>query len=257
MKYFTETSRAIAKATMRGQIKQALHILQEHGYKVYSMDPCISSGNNKVGSTINFSLPAVFGCTHECYKTCAKAFLTNSSEIECYATKDYRYPSVTFSRFKNLYYAMKRQDDLKEYIIRTINNELVKRENKRCKNYHKPLFVRLHESGDFFSVPYLDMWVEIARAFPSVTFYTYSKAFSVLIHRVDNIPKNFKILLSAWDGLTIPDELKKRFHIAFVSEKAIPRSVECPATGSKSDDMTCEKCGYLCARDYNIRFNPH
>lgn len=36
--------------------------------------------------------------------------------------------------------------------------------------------VRVHDSGDFFSQSYLDAWFTIARAFPTVTFYCYTKS---------------------------------------------------------------------------------
>ena len=257
MKYWSESHTAIAQAVMQGKIENALKILHEHGYKIKKTDPCISTGNNKVGATINFSLPAVFGCTTECHKTCAKAFLENGDATECYAVKDYRYLNVVYARFLNMYYAMKEQETLKAYIIATIEKELKKRENKRSKNYKKPLFVRLHESGDFFNVSYLDLWLEIAKHFPQVTFYTYSKAFRVLEQRINSIPANLHILLSEWEGLTIPASVSESYNHATVSDKAVIGYIECPATGSKADTMTCEKCGYLCARLVNIRFNPH
>ena len=256
-KYFDNESVAIARACMQGNFKAALSILHSRGYKTITTDPCISKGNEKIGNTLNFSLPAVYGCTTECFKTCARAFLTGEKTLSCYAVKDYRNKSVVYARFCNLYYAKKRKYELMGFIIRTIREELKKRENPRCKCYRKPLYFRLHESGDFFSVEYLGIWIDIARMFPQVTFYTYSKAFSVLIQKKDNIPANLRILLSAWNGLEIPEELRERFPVAYVSENTIPNSVSCPATGSKKDTMNCERCGYLCAKNYNVRFNPH
>lgn len=36
-------------------------------------------------------------------------------------------------------------------------------------------FIRIHASGDFFSIAYAEMWKRIAIAFPGVTFWTYTK----------------------------------------------------------------------------------
>lgn len=36
--------------------------------------------------------------------------------------------------------------------------------------------VRVHDSGDFFSQAYLDAWFTIARAFPGIRFYCYTKS---------------------------------------------------------------------------------
>lgn len=47
-------------------------------------------------------------------------------------------------------------------------------------------FVRIHASGDFFNMDYAAMWQRIARAFPSVIFWTYTK---------------FREAESAFDGL--------------------------------------------------------
>ena len=34
---------------------------------------------------------------------------------------------------------------------------------------------RIHASGDFFSVEYIDMWKRICKAFPNTAFWTYTK----------------------------------------------------------------------------------
>lgn len=40
--------------------------------------------------------------------------------------------------------------------------------------------VRIHDSGDFFSVEYLRHWLDVARAVPDVLFYAYTKEVSML-----------------------------------------------------------------------------
>jgi hypothetical protein len=61
---------------------------------------------------------------------------------------------------------------------------------EKCKNPKKRLFVRIHSSGDFYSIGYLRTWIEIAKKFPDVTFYGYTKMVSMLKAHIDEIPAN-------------------------------------------------------------------
>ena len=63
--------------------------------------------------------------------------------------------------------------------------------------------VRIHDSGDFFSWDYLELWLEIARRFPDVLFYAYTKEVA-LFKSVEEFPANFRYLFS-YGGLQ--DEL--------------------------------------------------
>ena len=42
-----------------------------------------------------------------------------------------------------------------------------------------PAYFRIHEAGDFYSLAYFRKWCEIARAFPAVTFFAYTKSYFV------------------------------------------------------------------------------
>jgi hypothetical protein len=58
--------------------------------------------------------------------------------------------------------------------------------------------IRIHESGDFFSGPYLEAWMEAARQFPNVYFYAYTKSVPFIKkykEQLDQIP-NLSITLS-------------------------------------------------------------
>ncbi len=46
------------------------------------------------------------------------------------------------------------------------------------KRYRGGKYVRIHDSGDFFSDEYLEAWIYIARVIPDVTFYAYTKEVS-------------------------------------------------------------------------------
>jgi hypothetical protein len=54
--------------------------------------------------------------------------------------------------------------------------------------------VRVHDSGDFFSKEYVQVWHSIARAFPNVIFYAYTKSHD--LKPLDNAPVNFRIVQS-------------------------------------------------------------
>ncbi len=108
-------------------------------------------GNTKLAKNIKtFNLPAGGSCPNmkECYK-------------DCYAKKAEKMrPVVRISRERNFRLAKENTQLLKKRIL---------------QHLEKGDVVRIHESGDFFSQEYLDMWYEIAKERPDVMFYTYSK----------------------------------------------------------------------------------
>lgn len=56
--------------------------------------------------------------------------------------------------------------------------------------------VRVHDSGDFYSVEYMLAWFEIARRLPHVRFYAYTKMV-VLARRLASVtPTNFRLIQS-------------------------------------------------------------
>ena len=67
------------------------------------------------------------------------------------------------------------------------------------KRYRNGKYVRIHDSGDFFSNEYLEAWVDIARKVEDVTFYCYTKEVSRFKEKVENNPNtpvNFRWLYS-------------------------------------------------------------
>jgi len=61
--------------------------------------------------------------------------------------------------------------------------------------------VRVHDSGDFYSQGYFDAWCWIARAFPNITFYAYTKSLDL---DLSGAPHNFRVTQSLggkFDGL--------------------------------------------------------
>jgi len=58
--------------------------------------------------------------------------------------------------------------------------------------------IRVHDSGDFYSMDYLKAWLEIARLNPDVRFYAYTKSLP-FVHKAFElglVPSNFRLIQS-------------------------------------------------------------
>lgn len=55
----------------------------------------------------------------------------------------------------------------------------------------RPDYVRIHDSGDFYSIGYINNWVEIMRKFPNIKFYAYTKSFHWFKHTEIDKLSNF------------------------------------------------------------------
>jgi hypothetical protein len=69
---------------------------------------------------------------------------------------------------------------------------------KTAKRQEKQLVIRIHDSGDFYSVKYLRKWLTIIQRNPSVTFYAYTKMIPIFnkLRQNGEIPNNFKVIYS-------------------------------------------------------------
>lgn len=129
-------------------------------------------GNKKIGekchhfSTLptnqNFTIN-VFDAVLIVKGTCKCTCKDKDGNPTCYATKgNYNFPSVQ-----------------KALAIRTLLTRKCLSWLKRCImaqiEADKIDMCRIHASGDFDSMEYLQMWVSIVRAFPNVKFWTYTK----------------------------------------------------------------------------------
>jgi hypothetical protein len=147
----------------------------------------LGTGNSKLQKTakefgvriFNFSIPA--GNDKKSGKiTCPFA---GSCLKLCYAKKGmYRFGNVERALTKR-YEASK-----EENFVQTITDELAKVKKD------KQTYVRIHDSGDFYSPAYFAKWVEIARLNPSVRFYAYTKSHSFI--RGTQLPENFDLIYS-------------------------------------------------------------
>lgn len=253
MKYWTRKNQKIATLIMKEE-NDEFQVYMRTMYPNYRRtinDAAVSYHNNKVGNTWNFSLPAVFTCGKRALETCGDC----KNGMHCYATKDYRNPSVVAARFINLNLAMHHMEELENQIEASIFiNE------RKCEKNGKESVARLHESGEFFSMEYLEMWMRIARRHPNTTFYTYSTKYEYMEEIIPVKPENLKILPSGWEGREIPEKVKEYYGETTVIQKAedLPKGFFlCPGTGKKSDRKTCEACGWMCAKVKKVAFIYH
>jgi len=141
----------------------------------------ISNGNSKLKCNI-FDLP--------CIKTC-KPNLT--CHKYCYAKKSLRYPAVGPCRERNL-----KATKLKSFV-----KDMIQALSKKRNN-----IVRIHSSGDFYSVGYIKKWFEIMRSMPDKKFYAYTKRDDLFTKKMLlDKPDNFTLIFS-FDGIKDSDDIE-------------------------------------------------
>jgi hypothetical protein len=147
----------------------------------------LGNGNSKLQKTakefnvriFNFSIPA--GNDKLTGKiTCPFA---GSCLKLCYAKRGmYRFGNVERALSKR--YQASKEDNF----VELISNELSKVKKD------KQTYVRIHDSGDFYSPSYFQKWLTIARLNPSVRFYAYTKSHSFI--RGIELPENMDLIFS-------------------------------------------------------------
>jgi len=136
---------------------------------------------NKV-RVLNFSLPAYKTQNNKVVCPFAKDCVKY-----CYAQKgNYRFPSV--KKGLNKRYELSK----KEEFVTIMNANIL---------LERPTHVRIHDSGDFYSIAYLNKWIEIAKANKDVIFYAYTKSIPFFKRNKQNnnnwlLPNNLKIIFS-------------------------------------------------------------
>ena len=134
----------------------------------------------------NWTLPAL-GAKLDDGRTIHTCPQAGACAALCYAR------SGTF-RFKNVKAAHAR--NLKLVIDTPVEWE--QSMNDEITRYIKPgSYIRIHDSGDFFTADYLVAWMRIAANHPSVVFYAYTKEVSLFKRLVEGqSPSNFRWLYS-------------------------------------------------------------
>ena len=98
----------------------------------------------------------------------------------CYAKKGAYIWSNVKPAFEKRYQLSKTDD-----FVDAMYKEIVKK---------KPDYVRVHDSGDYYSKKYLNKWIDIALLFPEVKFYSYTNMIEMMLYT--DLPSNFDIIFS-------------------------------------------------------------
>lgn len=123
----------------------------------------------------NFGIPAYKSKTGEF--TCPFAGVCKDG---CYA-KSGAYLWGNVAQAYEYRYEVTKQENFSEIMI----NEIKKRKITK---------VRIHDSGDFYSLEYLDKWLKVMAELPEVQFYAYTK--SIPFFKLRTIPSNFRVIFS-------------------------------------------------------------
>lgn len=139
--------------------------------------------NSKLKKTSKLTGLRVFNFGIPAYKS-ATGKLTCPFAAECvkfcYAQKGAYSWSNVKPAFEKRYELTKTDDFVNE-----MNKEIAKK---------KPDYVRVHDSGDYYSKAYLDKWIEIAIHNPNVRFYSYTNSVEML--KFAKLPDNYDVIFS-------------------------------------------------------------
>lgn len=182
----------------------------------------------KLGTIANLSLAPGRACSETACQTCYKE--------GCYAMKAYRlYPSTKNAWDENTEYALNYLDLMKMELKKYFGGK------------NAPKFFRFHTGGDFISKEYAQMLAEVTAEFPTIHFLAFTKQWDSI--RGVEFPKNFQVILSAWPGTEIPEDLAAVYPIAYCveDERDIPKdAIQCPGH--------CDNCG-MCWQLEMIKMN--
>ena len=132
----------------------------------------------------NFGIPAYKSDRHDII-TCPNALNCING---CYAKQG----TYLWSPVKNAY-ENRLEVALSDNFVSLMSDEI----NKLLKKHkNNQLFIRINDSGDFFSNDYLVKWISIMTIFPQVKFYAYTKQVELFKNHKPLIPENFTVIFS-------------------------------------------------------------
>ena len=180
--------------------------------------------NDKLKQQFIFTLPAGMS-------TCARVC------PGCYAMKSQvRFPAALAYRERML--AASRESDFAQRIISELST------TRRLART-----VRIHESGEFYSQPYVNAWLTIASSLPNFTFYAFTKRIADFdFSKLSALP-NFVLINSLQHGGLNYAPLAQLRTDVFT----------CPATAGHSVvcGVTCRHCMTKSAQSHGVQFVKH
>jgi len=203
--------------------------------------------NSKLGKTIAaFSIPAVVTCPGR----------TKLCESICYATDGF----FNFKSVKNSlsasYDASKQSD-----FVDIVDTEL---KTKRKKSISA---VRIHPAGDFYSVDYLQKWIDIAKKNPHIYFWAYTRCwrlpdFTSKLKELSELPN-----VQLWASIDLETKANKEQPPSWLRQADVVKTwddvdssfVKCP--NQRNEEITCERCTYCfkpkTTTKHNVAFLEH
>ncbi len=194
---------------------------------------CVGTGNKKVGAHVpTFSLPSMITCPGKS-TWCVK---------HCYAERFARMrPSIRKAYQRNL--------AICQYPVLLVNFIL----NRLTTD--SPWF-RIHPSGDFFSVDYINAWTEIVASRPDIQFWSYTRSWAVddLLEPLEQLKAlpNMHLYGSTDPSMELPPY---GWPVAFIQHDE--RSTGMPCKYRFGNASSCLECGYCLENNHNVIFKQH
>lgn len=177
-------------------------------------------------------------------------FRSKGCEAVCYATKgNHVFPSVKASRAHS--YEESKRADFSDAVVYTIRTE---KQSGRYKN--AVMIVRIHESGDFYSLQYLRKWLYAwyeLKDDDGVVFVFYTKSFPFFLMLTDEEKAMLNELLNSGKvamNLSIDDTTTTEQKVAYLKMlSTFPKANTYRVTEhtTENDDVcdcaNCAKCG--------------
>ena len=212
----------------------------------------LRKGNTKLGSRIwHFSVPNVHTCPGR----------TETCESVCYVTRYVK----RFSRIELMYqdnYRASLRPDFPDRIIDEIRERKVR-------------ILRIHVSGDFYSVEYLDKWLKVVQSCKDTVFVAFTRSWRLpeFLPSLEEFSKsnNTQLWLSfdrdcrqvpRIEGARLaylsisPEDYDDNADLTFVNWKAkqkrLGSSLICPYEQGLGLKIKCDKC-MICFSDYRIK----
>jgi hypothetical protein len=162
--------------------------------KLLKQNEKITHSGGETAQYYNIGLPALKGLAVNektgdfiVVDTCPGA---GACKVYCYAKKGgyVQWKASSMSQTKVLNFLLNDPQGFKAKLESEIQTEVDKFAKKGAK-----VVIRWHDAGDFFSPDYVDLAYSVARKFPQVDFYAYTKMAGVA---TGNKPDNFKMNFS-------------------------------------------------------------
>lgn len=157
----------------------------------------------------------------------------------CYARKGgyIQYPAASMKQSQTLNFLLNDPEGFSAELSKEIESAVKKWKNWKEDNVQ--VNVRWHDAGDFFSPEYLKVAFAIARAFPTVKFYAYTKIADVA---TGDKPANFEMNFS---GGALPREEKKIDFIQIKHSKVVPKDMFFDLISRKGNSLVKDEKGRM------------